>query len=72
MSGQPFPPAPLDTLETRLVRIEALIEELKAWVADADVGRERRLLEIREQLDVKFAGMLDLLEQIRSNARAHQ
>jgi hypothetical protein len=29
MPRQPFPPIPLETLETRLIRIEALVVEIK-------------------------------------------
>ena len=65
MPGQPMPDAPLQTLETRLERVERLIEELRAYVADADVGRDRRALEIRERLDLQFMQILRLLDEIR-------
>ena len=45
MPGQPMPERPpLDTLETRLERIEAM-------VAAVEVGAERRLHEIHDYLD---------------------
>ena len=67
--GQPMPDAPLQTLETRLERIEGLIGELKAYVGAADIGRERQLAKIRERLDAKFADMERLIDEIR--ARTH-
>jgi len=63
-------PPPLDTLETRLVRIEALVEDIKERVHAVDVGRDQRLIEIRERLDAQFDRILQGLDVIKAKTRA--
>ena len=62
MPGQPMPQPPLDTLETRLIRIEALVMELRTWLEEyhrhVDSNWGKRLNDVR----LRYDGQHDRLE----------